>query len=122
MLIAISVLIGLNLSSMLANKKGLGRNLINDLMPLLVISSVIGARVYYVVFEWASFSGSEFWSKISILGFVFRIPSAIEVWAGGIAIHGALIAGTFSIMFFCKLKHQSFWDVLDVLVPSVALG
>ena len=45
---AISVLIGLNLSGELARKKGLKKNLINDLHPILVLASVIGARIYYV--------------------------------------------------------------------------
>ena len=52
LLIAISVLVGLNLSGDLASKKGLKKSLINDLLPFLVLASVIGARIYYVAFEW----------------------------------------------------------------------
>jgi len=122
LLIAISVLIGLNLSGELASKKGLKKNLINDLLPILVFASVVGARIYYVAFEWRNYTGKNFWSSINLLNLNIPIPSAIEIWGGGIAIHGALIMGTLSVIFFCRLRKESFWVVLDVLVPSVALG
>ena len=122
LLIAISVLIGLNLSGELARKKGLKKNLINDLLPILVLASVIGARIYYVAFEWRNYTGKNFWSSINFLNLNIPIPSAIEIWGGGIAIHGALIMGTLSIIFFCRWRKEPFWDLIDVLVPSVALG
>ena len=122
LLIAISVLIGLNLSSELARKKDLKQNLINDLVPILVLASIIGARLYYVAFEWKNYTGKNFWSSINILNLNIPIPTAIEIWRGGIAIHGALIMGTLSLIFFCRWRRESFWDVIDVLVPSVALG
>ncbi|WP_269622488.1 prolipoprotein diacylglyceryl transferase [Prochlorococcus marinus] len=121
-LIALAVLIGLRISSQLAKSRDLPNNLINDLLPILVLSSIIGARIYYVVFEWRKYNGIYFWSQINLFGITFSIPSFLEVWSGGIAIHGALIMGTISVIFFCKYKKQNFWDVLDVLLPSVALG
>ena len=122
LLIAISVLLGLNLSGKLASKKGLKKSVINDLLPILVFASVIGARIYYVAFEWRNYTGKNFWSSINFLNLNIPIPSAIEIWGGGIAIHGALIMGTLSIIFFCRWRKEPFWDVIDVLVPSVALG
>ena len=122
LLIAISVFIGLKLSGKLASQKGLKKSLINDLLPILVLSSVIGARIYYVAFEWRNYTGKNFWSSIKLLNLNIPIPSAVEIWGGGIAIHGALIMGTLSIIFFCRWKKEPFWDVIDVLVPSVALG
>ena len=122
LLIAISVLLGLNLSGELASKKGLKKSLINDLLPILVLASVIGARIYYVAFEWRNYTGKNFWSSINFLNLNIPIPSALEIWGGGIAIHGALIMGTLSIIFFCRWRKEPFWDVIDVLVPSVALG
>ncbi len=122
LLIAISVLVGLNLSGKLASIKGLKKSIINDLFPILVLASVIGARAYYVAFEWRNYTGKNFWSSVNFLNFNIPIPSALEIWGGGIAIHGALIMGTLSVIFFCRWRKESFWDVIDVLVPSVALG
>ena len=122
LLIAISVLVGLNLSGELASKKGLKKSLINDLLPILVFASVIGARIYYVAFEWRNYTGKNFWSSLNFLSLNIPIPRAIEIWGGGIAIHGALIMGGLSVIFFCRWHKESFWEVIDVLVPSVALG
>ncbi len=121
-LIALSAFIGLNLSSKLADINGLKREIINDLFPILVFSSVIGARIYYVIFEWSNYSGKNFWGFIYTYGIRIAIPNFLKIWEGGIAIHGALIAGSLSIMIFCKLKEESFWSVLDVILPSVVLG
>ena len=106
--IAAAVLIGLNLSSRLARSRDLDNGLISDLLPILVLASVLGARAYYVAFEWRNYSDN--WIK------------ALAIWEGGIAIHGALIAGTLTLILFCRWRRQSFWDLLDVLVPSLALG
>jgi phosphatidylglycerol:prolipoprotein diacylglycerol transferase len=46
----------------------------------------------------------------------------LAVWNGGIAIHGALIGGTLTLVLFCRWRRQPFWPLLDVLVPAVALG
>ena len=121
-LIAISLLIGINLSSKLAQERGLPKGLINDLIPFLVLASIIGARIYYVAFEWKNYSGINFWNQINFLGLNLSIPRAIEIWGGGIAIHGALIAGTISVIIFSQLKKQNFLNILDVLIPSVVLG
>ena len=82
--------------------------MISDLLPILVLFSVIGARIYYVTFEWPNYAANPF--------------KAFAIWEGGIAIHGALLAGTVAVILFCRWRRQPFWDVLDVLVPSVALG
>ena len=108
LLIATAVLIGLYLSSWLAKQRKLENGLISDLLPLLVLFSVVGARIYYVAFEWRNYAGTPL--------------KALAIWEGGIAIHGALIAGTLTLILFCRWRRQPFWDVLDVLVPSVALG
>ncbi len=121
-LIAISVFVGLNLSNYLATFKGIGRDFFNDLMPFLVLSSIIGARIYYVLFEWRNFNGVNFWSSINLFNLEIPIPRFVEIWSGGIAIHGALIMGAISILLFCRIRKESFWNVLDTLLPSVALG
>ncbi len=121
-LIALSVFIGLNLSNRLAYQRNLRKDLINDLMPILLFSSIFGARIYYVVFEWNNFKGINFWSSINFLGLKIPIPTFLEIWKGGIAIHGALIVGIISVIFFCRSRKENCWDVIDVLLPSVALG
>lgn len=110
LLIATAVLLGLLLAMRLGRQRGVDPALIADLLPLLVLGAVIGARTYYVVLEWnRQFKGSG-------------LLDLIAVWRGGIAIHGALIGGTLVTILFCRWRKQRFWPLLDVLMPAVALG
>jgi len=108
LLIAIAVLLGLLLSTRLGRQRGIEPALITDLLPILVLAAVVGARVYYVTFEWRQYQ--------------LNWLDALAVWRGGIAIHGALIGGTLAVILYCRWRRIAFWNLLDVLLPSVALG
>jgi phosphatidylglycerol:prolipoprotein diacylglycerol transferase len=108
LLIALAVLIGLMVSMRLARLRGLDPGLVADLLPLLVLGAVIGARTYYVLLQWPEYQGS--WGEM------------LAIWHGGIAIHGALIGGSLTTIAFCRWRRQPFWPLLDILLPAVALG
>ena len=108
LLIAIAVLLGLTLATRLGRARGIEPSLIADLLPLLVLGAVLGARLYYVFLEWRQYGGN--WLD------------ALAIWRGGIAIHGALLGGSLAAVLFCRWRRQPFWPLLDVLVPAVALG
>lgn len=107
-LIASAVIIGLNLSQWLAAKRGINPDLLNDLAVWLVVAAIPCARLYYVAFEWPRYAQQP--------------ASILAIWQGGIAIHGALIGGTLAALLFVRRHQLSFWNLLDVLVPSVILG
>ncbi len=121
-LISLSVLLGLYISKKLANFRGIDPNYVSMVLPTLIINSIIGARIYYVLFELRQFTGYNFFTNIKLLNLTFQFPSFLAVWEGGIAIHGALIGGSLSIFFFCRSKKISFKTFLDIIVPSVILG
>jgi len=102
------VLLGLLLAMALGRRRGIDPALIADLLPLLVLGAVIGARSYYVALEWRQYQAN--WTDV------------FAIWRGGIAIHGALLGGTLVTILFCRWRRQAFWPLLDVLVPAVALG
>lgn len=108
LLIAIAVLLGLLLATRLGRQRGIEPALIADLLPILVLAAVVGARLYYVIFEWRQYQ--------------LNWLDALAVWRGGIAIHGALIGGTIAVILYCRWRRIAFWNLLDVLVPSVAMG
>ncbi|MCS5692222.1 prolipoprotein diacylglyceryl transferase [Cyanobium sp. FGCU-6] len=108
LLIATAVLVGLMLAMQLARRRAIDPALVADLLPVLVVGAVIGARTYYVALEWRQYQG--------------RWVDMLAIWRGGIAIHGALIGGVVATILFCRWRRQAFWPLLDVLVPCVALG
>ena len=66
-LISLALFIGLYLSKKLAKSRGINPELINKLLPSLVFSSIVGARIYYVIFEYRLFSGNNFFTSIYFL-------------------------------------------------------
>ncbi len=116
-LIALAVVIGLTLSSRLARWRDLDPVLISDLLPLLAIAALAAARIYYVAFEWERYRDA--WTRL--FG-VIPIPRAVAFWEGGIAIHGGMVGALLAVWVFSRLRQQPFWDLLDVLAPSLALG
>jgi len=108
LLIALAVLSGLALATRLGKARGIDPALIADLLPVLVLGAVLGARTYYVLLEWHQYAGN--WAE------------AFAIWHGGIAIHGALLGGSIATVLYCRWRKHAFWPLLDVLVPAVALG
>ncbi|MBU6353382.1 MAG: prolipoprotein diacylglyceryl transferase [Cyanobacteria bacterium REEB498] len=108
LLIALAVLLGLVLATRLGKQRGLDPAVIADLLPILVLAAVVGARLYYVLFEWRQYQ--------------LNWLDALAVWRGGIAIHGALLGGTAAVILYARWRRLAFWNLLDVLLPSVALG
>ncbi len=108
LLIASAVLIGVNLSMWLAKKRQVDPEIMADLAIWLVLAAIPSARLYYVIFQWPTYA---------------RDPVQIlKIWEGGIAIYGAIIGGTIAAIIFAKIKRVSFWQLGDLVAPSVALG
>jgi phosphatidylglycerol:prolipoprotein diacylglycerol transferase len=108
LLIATAVLIGVNLSQYLAKRRHVNPDLLSDLAIWLVIGAIPAARLYYVIFEWQEY--------------IYHPERIIAIWQGGIAIHGAIIGGAIAALIFAKLKQISFWQLADLVAPSLILG
>ena len=108
LLIASAVLIGVTLSQYLAKRRNVNPDLLSDLSIWLVIGAIPAARIYYVLFQWQEYSQ--------------RPGDIIAIWKGGIAIHGAIIGGLIVAILFAKVKKVSFWQLADLVAPSLILG
>jgi phosphatidylglycerol:prolipoprotein diacylglycerol transferase len=108
LLIASAVIIGVLLSQYLAKRRGVDPEIIGDLSVWLILAAIPGARLYYVAFEWENYAQ--------------RPEAIIAIWQGGIAIHGAIIGGAIALLIFCRLNQTSFWQLADLITPSLILG
>ncbi len=108
LLIATAVLIGISLSQYLAKRRHVNPDLLGDLVIWLVIGAIPAARLYYVLFEWSEYAKNP--GKI------------IAIWEGGIAIHGAILGGTIATLIFARINKISFWQLADLVAPSLILG
>lgn len=107
-LILVSVIIGLVFSMKEAKRIGLGQNFIADLSLPLVIFSIIGARLYYVIFNFSYYKDN--------------ILEIFKIWEGGLAIYGAIIGGFFAIIFEAKKRGKSVIQTTDLFAPYLILG
>ncbi|TWT00083.1 prolipoprotein diacylglyceryl transferase [Planomicrobium sp. CPCC 101079] len=89
-------------------KRGLHPEFLTDLLIWAVPLSIIGARIYYVIFQWSHYKENP--------------GEIIQIWNGGIAIHGALIAAVIVAYIFTKRRNTSFLKVADILAPSILIG
>lgn len=78
-----------------------------DLSIGLIPLGLIGARIYYVIFNYQQYT--TIWDIFSIKD-------------GGIAIYGAIITAGIYLWYFCKKKKLNIWNIGDFIVPYLALG
>ena len=106
--IAIGMLLGLTLSSKVAARTGQDPDVIWDLGPALLFFSVLGARIYYVIFMWDMYKDDP--------------VQIFNLRGGGLAIYGGIIAGFITIYVYCKVKKQKFPLVLDTVMYGLLVG
>lgn len=106
--IAIGMILGLTLSSKIAARTGQDPDTIWDLAASLIIFSIIGARIYYVIFMCDYYKNNP----IQIL----------NLRGGGLAIYGGIIAGAITLYVYCKRKKKSFPLILDTVIYGLLVG
>ncbi len=107
-LILISVLIGIFLIIKESKRFKIENDTIFNMCFYAIIFGIIGARLYYVLFN--------------ISYYKYNLLEIFEIWNGGLAIHGGLIAGTLTVIIYAKKKNINFLRLLDIAVPAVILG
>jgi len=79
-----------------------------NLITLTLIVAILGARIYYVIFEWNFYKDN--------------LIEIFKVWEGGLAIHGGLIAGLLFIIFYTKKYKVNTFRMLDMIVVGLIIG
>lgn len=106
--IVLGILAALFTAKQLGKKEGISADDIYSLSFYVIISGLVGARIYSVLLD---------------LEYYFQHPTQIiAVWQGGLAIHGAIIGGVVAGAIYCVRKKLSLWKYADVVAPGIALG
>lgn len=107
-LIVASIAIGLFLAGKVAIKNGVTKEFLFDLVFYLIPISIIGARLYYVIFNFPLFKND--------------ILSIFKVWEGGLAIYGAVISSLLFTIYYTRKKKKNTLITIDTMVPYLILG
>lgn len=106
--IAIGMMAGLAIACHKAKQTGQDPDTYFDLAIIAIICSLIGARIYYVIFRWDYYKGS-----------ILRI---INIREGGLAIYGGVIAAVITTFTFAKIKKIPFGRLCDTAGLGLILG
>lgn len=91
-----------------AKKRGIEEDFLVNLTFNTIIIGIIGARLYYVLFN---------------LSYYLDNPVEIfQIWNGGLAIHGGIIAGLLFIIYYCKKHEVNLWKMLDIIVVGLIIA
>jgi phosphatidylglycerol:prolipoprotein diacylglycerol transferase len=107
-LISAGVLSGIFLAMRNAKVFDVDPERIVDLALLAIPMAIVGARLYYVVFEWDQYKGN--------------LLDIFNVRKGGLAIYGGVLAGILAGFIFSRWKKIEFWNLADICAPSLILG
>ncbi len=108
---AVFILLGIVIAAFISyfefKRFGVDVNILYDGLLFAVPISIVGARLWFVLFNLSDYS---------------NVWQMLEVWRGGLGIHGAIIITFIFLIFYTKWKKISYWWVLDVVAPGFLIG
>ncbi|MFV0520008.1 MAG: prolipoprotein diacylglyceryl transferase [Lachnospirales bacterium] len=107
-IIAMGVLLGFCLAIWNAKRLNFDTEIFFDFLPMAIIWGIIGARTYYVIFEWEQYQDN--------------LLSMFNIRNGGLAIYGAIISCILYAIYFTKKRNISFFKFADIAIPCLLLG
>ena len=108
MIIGLGVVAGILMAAHEAKRTKQNPETYYDLAIYAVILSVIGARIYYVVFSWDQYKND--------------LLSIFNIRQGGLAIYGGVITAIIVVIVFARVKKLSFWQLADTAVLGLISG
>lgn len=91
-----------------AKRKNINEDLILNIIFYGLIIGILGARIYYVIFNIDYYKND--------------ILEIFKIWNGGLAIHGGIIFGFMFVYLYTKKKNLKFIKLTDIIVPGVILA
>ncbi len=106
--ILVGMLLGLFYVYRETRRLGIESDDTSEILFSLLIWGIIGARIYYVIF--------------SLDYYLIHPIEIFEVWKGGLAIHGGMMAGLLYLSRYSHKHNYNLWKVTDILIPALLLG
>ena len=104
----IAFAIGVTLIYREGSRLNVDKNYLFNLTFWAIIFGLLGARFYYVIFNFSEYSDN--------------LLEIFKVWHGGLAIHGGIIAGLLTIIIYTKKYNVDIYKIIDIFVPALLIG
>ena len=108
LLISAAVVLSLALGLTACKKYGIEQNDLLDYMIFALPAAIIGARLYYVIFNFDVYRDN--------------LLSVFHYWEGGLAVYGGVLGGAIAILIVARVKKQKVLKIVDFVIPYVALS
>ena len=108
LLILIGVIIGIRMLEKEGQRFNINKDFLFNLAFWAIVIGIIGARIYYVIFNFNLYKNDIF--------------SIFKIWEGGLAIHGGIIAGVITIALYCKKYKMQFLRITDLCIAPLLLA
>ncbi len=108
---SVLILIGVLVAIYIALKESKKHNMydyINDLITYVIIFGILGARLYYVIFNFQLYKNN--------------LIDILKIWEGGLAIYGGVIAGFLVVVYLAKKRKKKIIQTTDIIVPGLILA
>lgn len=107
-IIAFGFLLAVLFGGRLAYKWKMSLDKMIDVLIYGTIFAIIGARLYYCIFEWDKYKDNPL--------------EIFAIWNGGLAIYGGIIGGIIAAFIVCKVRKLNFYNLLDIAGMSLLIG
>ena len=107
-IIAFGFLLAVLFGGRMAYKWKMNLDKMVDVLIYGTIFGIIGARLYYCIFEWDSYKN--------------HLSDIFKIWNGGLAIYGGIIGGIAAAFVVCKIRKMNFYNLLDIASMSLLIG
>lgn len=108
LLIALALFVGIVIMLIEVRRQKMSEDFFINLIFYGTIFAIVGARLYYVLFNWSYYSE--------------HVIEILEIWNGGLAIHGAMLGGGIFTIFYCRKCNVRFLKVIDIIVVGLIVG
>ena len=107
-MLAIGFVVGISLAAREAVRTGLDPEKVLNLAFWILISSIVGSRLFHCIVFYPQY---------------IRDPLRIlKLWEGGLVFYGGFLGALLAGLVYCRVQHLNYWELGDLLMPSVMLG
>ncbi|NUO07581.1 MAG: prolipoprotein diacylglyceryl transferase [Candidatus Brocadia sp.] len=107
-MLMVAFLVAITIARWRAKKEGIDPNKITDLGIYLVLTGILGARLFFIIQFFEDYKNN--------------LLSVFKIYEGGLVYYGGLFAGIVTLFVYVRKHHLSFLKLVDILMPSAALG
>ncbi len=107
-MLMVAFLTAITIARWRAGKENIDPNKITDLGIYLVCAGIFGARLFYIIQFFENYKDN--------------LLNVFKIYEGGLVYYGGLFAAITTLLVFVKLHKMSFLKLIDILMPSAALG